>query len=80
MYHIQLYFVFVKTCKVFVNTVRQEKVSWLTGKNLKCKSAVTYVVDVLEMSRFCYANHLHHLHACDILDLQMTFHESQLVT
>ncbi|XP_054289364.1 uncharacterized protein K02A2.6-like [Macrosteles quadrilineatus] len=44
--------------KVLVKTVRQEKVSWVPGRILQCKSPVTYLVSVLGKTRVCHADHL----------------------
>ncbi|XP_054267021.1 uncharacterized protein LOC128989175 [Macrosteles quadrilineatus] len=44
--------------KVLVKTVRQEKVSWVSGRILQCKSPVTYLVSVLGKTRVCHADHL----------------------
>lgn len=44
--------------KVFVKTVRNEKVSWIPGKILTQRSPVTYLVSMLGKTRFCHADHL----------------------
>ncbi|XP_054259759.1 uncharacterized protein K02A2.6-like [Macrosteles quadrilineatus] len=51
---------FVEGENVLVKTVRQEQVSWVPGRILEKRSAVTYVVKVLVKTRFCHADHLRH--------------------
>ncbi|XP_054265657.1 uncharacterized protein K02A2.6-like [Macrosteles quadrilineatus] len=43
---------------VLVKTVRQEKISWVPGQIVECRSPVTYLVRVLNRTRFCHADHL----------------------
>lgn len=50
--------IFTEGEKVWVKSVRQEKVSWFAGKILKCVSAVTYLVQTCGRTRFCHADHL----------------------
>ncbi|XP_054257498.1 uncharacterized protein K02A2.6-like [Macrosteles quadrilineatus] len=44
--------------KVFVKTVRQEKIDWVPGKVLEVKCSVIYLVSVLGKVRRCHADYL----------------------